>query len=86
MLPDRLLHLCNLHADFADGLVRRLQLLCHRDLRVAGEFARGCHAGLQFLTHLAELRRNRLHQMIDLRVYGLALRREGILHFLTHRG
>jgi hypothetical protein len=41
---------------------------------------------LQFLAHLAELRGDRLHQMIELRVYGLSLRRQGILHFLTHRG
>ena len=63
-----------------------MQLLGHGDLSVAGELAGRCNAALQFLAHLPELRGNRLHQMINLRVDGLALRQQGILHFLADGG
>ena len=72
-LLSRLLHFRDLHADFADRFVRGLQLLRHGDLRIAGKFSGRSHAGLQFLAYLAKLRSDRLHQVIDLRVNGLAL-------------
>ena len=61
----RLLHLAKLRAHFPDGLAGSLQLLGHGDLRVAREFARGSHSGLQFLADLSKLGRHRLHQVVD---------------------
>ena len=58
----------------------------HGDLRVAREFARRSHASLQFLANLSELRRHRLHQMVDLCGHGLPLQRQRILHLLAHLG
>ena len=79
-----LLDFAELLAHPADRLVGGLELLRHGDLGVTRKFAGRRHAGQQFLPDLPQLRGYRLGQMIDLRVNGLALRRQRRLHFLAH--
>ena len=58
-----LLHFADFLAHLQQGFGGGLQLLRHVALRVRGELAGGGDAGLQFLPHLAELLRHRLHQI-----------------------
>ena len=86
----RLIQLANFLVHLHEHFGGRLQLLGNVSLRVGRELSAGGHAVLKFLPDLAELLRHSLcekvHLLIDVRVYCLALLGDGSLHLLPGGG